>query len=1087
MTTLATGLAGAAVGFFVGGPFGAQIGWLAGAAIGGILFNQGQDSTKEGARLEDRTVQTSAYGMTIARLHGTSRIAGNVIWATDLQETRTEQRETAGKGGLGGAKQTTVTYTYSTSVAISICAGEIVGIRKIWADNVLIYDVGSGNDGLTKNFDASSYAIYTGSETQEVDPTIAAIMGNAPAYRGQAYMVFTDLQLASYGNRIPNFTFEVVENGADAWRSVIKYTSTAGAQNVTLNVDPENGYLWYIEDKNRSGCKIRIFDPNTNTTVATISPPGGSNGAAGYFYYMAYNPRLRQFWVHWSGYRYGPYEYGIRCYSADGFSEVAFIDTGTGYFNDSLRKVGLLYNEKRGTMLWCGSSHPFLNAYNLEIDAYTVNPTQLNSVDGASRTIYIASRGEILSSNGYELMLLDCTTYAIKWQVTIPDISWQSDEYYTVDTVRGNVLFRSALNIVKLNLDNGDYTIHDISALVPISVCSIHYHAVTDRLLVSDYSTRGIIVLYPDTLTIDVNIQFPSNAIRVFDMVESPYYKDRIFHTYGNVFACFYLGQFLTSTDKPLADVITEESALVGIDPAYLDTSLITDTVTGYYISNTAPARSVIEQLMIAYKFDAAESGGKIKFVPRSSATTFTITDDDLAAHVAGTDTPELLPITRKDETEMPSKVSVKYLNIQTDYQVSTQNSIRMHTNSHNEISHDLPMVLSDAQAKSIAEVGMYSAWAARVSSRVTTTLKFAQIEPTDRVLVDGNLMRVNRKTIDANRIVLECDFETGSIYTQQALAAPALVSTQTIPLVTATVIEFIDSVMLRDQDNDAGFYIAASGYNADWPGCVIHKSADSGGTWSSLATITTPAVTGSTGSDLASGSDSIFDNFATLTVFVRSGELNGASQSAVLDGANAALVGDEVIQFKSATLIGTNTYLLSGLLRGRRGSPISSHLAGARFVLLDEATLYRVQMDSSEVGLSRQYRAVTIGAEIDGARVLTFTNTANGLECLSPVKVGAGRDVAGDIKISWIRRTRVMGAWSNYSDVPLAEETESYTVDIYNGATKIRTINSSINTVTYTAAQQTTDFGSVQSSVAIVAYQNSATNGAGFTFSGNV
>ena len=32
----------------------------------------------------------------------------------------------------------------------------------------------------------------------------------APAYRGVAYVVFEDLALGDYGNRVPQFTFEVI-------------------------------------------------------------------------------------------------------------------------------------------------------------------------------------------------------------------------------------------------------------------------------------------------------------------------------------------------------------------------------------------------------------------------------------------------------------------------------------------------------------------------------------------------------------------------------------------------------------------------------------------------------------------------------------------------------------------------------------------------------------------------------------------------------------------------------------------------------------------------------------------------------------
>ncbi len=43
------------------------------------------------------------------------------------------------------------------------------------------------------------------------DPLIAAVEGNgnAPAYRGTAYVVLENLDLTPFGNRIPQFSFEV--------------------------------------------------------------------------------------------------------------------------------------------------------------------------------------------------------------------------------------------------------------------------------------------------------------------------------------------------------------------------------------------------------------------------------------------------------------------------------------------------------------------------------------------------------------------------------------------------------------------------------------------------------------------------------------------------------------------------------------------------------------------------------------------------------------------------------------------------------------------------------------------------------------
>ena len=51
---------------------------------------------------------------------------------------------------------------------------------------------------------------YAGDETQTPDPLIVAKDGDAPAYRGLAYVVFERLPLENFGNRIPQLSFEVV-------------------------------------------------------------------------------------------------------------------------------------------------------------------------------------------------------------------------------------------------------------------------------------------------------------------------------------------------------------------------------------------------------------------------------------------------------------------------------------------------------------------------------------------------------------------------------------------------------------------------------------------------------------------------------------------------------------------------------------------------------------------------------------------------------------------------------------------------------------------------------------------------------------
>jgi len=93
-----------------------------------------------------------------------------------------------------------MTYHYFADVAIGLCRGPIESVSRIWAD---------GNAWEAEN--AGEVRTYTGAADQSPDPLIQAVEGadRAPAYRGLAYVVFDDLYLTPYGNRLPQLTFEI--------------------------------------------------------------------------------------------------------------------------------------------------------------------------------------------------------------------------------------------------------------------------------------------------------------------------------------------------------------------------------------------------------------------------------------------------------------------------------------------------------------------------------------------------------------------------------------------------------------------------------------------------------------------------------------------------------------------------------------------------------------------------------------------------------------------------------------------------------------------------------------------------------------
>ncbi|MCX7865099.1 MAG: phage tail protein, partial [Novosphingobium sp.] len=196
-----------AIGTLVGGPVGGAIGSLVGRQVDAALLG-GQH--REGPRLKELSVTTSSYGTPIPRHFGRMRAPGSIIWATDL----VEHSETEG-GGKG--RPSVTTYSYTASFAVAISSRPIRGIGRIWADGNLL----RGAQGDLKV--PGAIRIYTGHGDQPADPLIALIEGQdaCPAYRGLAYVVFEDLELGDFFNRIPSLTFEVLADDVVSLQQII--------------------------------------------------------------------------------------------------------------------------------------------------------------------------------------------------------------------------------------------------------------------------------------------------------------------------------------------------------------------------------------------------------------------------------------------------------------------------------------------------------------------------------------------------------------------------------------------------------------------------------------------------------------------------------------------------------------------------------------------------------------------------------------------------------------------------------------------------------------------------------------------------
>ena len=202
MATILLSAAGAALGAGFGGTVlglsGAVIGRAVGATIGRSLdqriLGAGSEAVEVG-KVERFHVSGVGYGTPIQEVWGRMRVAGQIIWASRFQERRQESG-----GGKGAPRTTSTAFSYSVSLAIALCRGEALRVGRIWADGVEI-----SPNSIDLRF-------YSGSEDQLPDSKIEAVegIGFAPSYRGMAYVVIENLAMARFGNRVPQFSFEVV-------------------------------------------------------------------------------------------------------------------------------------------------------------------------------------------------------------------------------------------------------------------------------------------------------------------------------------------------------------------------------------------------------------------------------------------------------------------------------------------------------------------------------------------------------------------------------------------------------------------------------------------------------------------------------------------------------------------------------------------------------------------------------------------------------------------------------------------------------------------------------------------------------------
>jgi len=523
----------------------------------------------------------------------------------------------------------------------------------------------------------------------------------------------------------------------------------------------------------------------------------------------------------------------------------------------------------------------------------------------------------------------------------------------------------------------------------------------------------------------------------------------------------------------------------VGLDDIAINSSALQASLDGFVIERRTTARAALEQLTRAYQFVFKEAGGVIYLLPRAQQVALTLDTQTLISELDG-DAP--LKVIRNEVATLPQRVEVQYLQRLQRYATTLQSASRSGDEGTEEVATlALSLVLSDAHAKAIADYYLAIRWRSRTMFEFVLPIRYAALEVGDIVaLNDGafsyhlRLTRIQLGRPGMLRVQATEDESVSYEVNPDRQGSDDALNFRPVP---STRMETIEIPALPADDVDAiTVRFAGSGLGDGWGGASILRTNGLAGEPEILAALDQQARMGVTLTALSVTQTQRIDRVSVLDVLMLGSDaLSSTTEANLLNGANIALVGNEVVQFTNVEVLGEGKFRLTGLLRGRLGTEYATtgHVVGERFVMLDER-VRKLVVSPNNKGIVWALKPVTFGESDNAVSASNYVVSARALMPLAPVHLKAVRDASGNATLSWIRRARHGGEWRSEVDVPLMEVNESYDVEIIKLGNVVRSWRVSVPEQLYTAAQQLADLGAVSGEITVRIYQISALVGRG-------
>lgn len=556
--------------------------------------------------------------------------------------------------------------------------------------------------------------------------------------------------------------------------------------------------------------------------------------------------------------------------------------------------------------------------------------------------------------------------------------------------------------------------------------------------------------------------------------------------------------------EMSVADTIEEILTRASFTSTEWDVSRVPGCMRGYVVTGIQDAGSVLDNVTVPYALSFQESDGKLRFFARGKEIIETIPTEHLAAHSeGGSSYTRLVKMHDCDFSKLPKVVNFGYIDPDADLQSASQPSQRINIASKVEVTANVPITFKSTEGKQIAYRMAWVAEAECTSVEVSLPPNYIYLEEGDVLqfeIANDRVLKIRTDEITRGndyRIEIKGVLTQPHLYSDITMNAAGGAGGQGVYTPPDVVLLMLDLPALQEaQLSKSGIYYAVCALDpeAEWRGARLYMSSD-GTTFTDVNAAPSESSIGTCRTRLLNGPTTIWDEGNSLEVELYQGSLASATEDECLAGKNWASVGlvgrRELIAFREAEQLSEFRWRISKFLRGLRNTEryTAVHDHGDEFILLGSAATRFHDLPIATIGAQRHFKAPPLGAVVTAVESQEVTVNGSTLRPFGPCDLEGERNVpsAGDVTVSWVRRSRTFSMALSQSGGPLLsdEVPETYEIDFIRGGSglgivvRTKTVVEDTSVV-YTAAQISADGFSAGAPIRVRVYQVSNLVGRG-------